>query len=493
MRGNVADLVWNGAEDHSENIFTSNSDVKYLYSEAKQCILHCAAELNRHDVRYGDRVIIIGTNSPEILFLMFATHFVGAIAVILHESTTIETLESTADELDPKLIVLDKTCAAEKNVFSRDIVILEELMAAPENISSSYNQPVRTKESDLALIIYTSGSTGKPRGVCLSHENILFVVEKIQQCLQYQSNDIVGLFLPLSFDYGLYQAFLCAQAGAHLMIRDASYAGPMLLSVLAREKITVLPGVPNLLSGLLKLAARRQLTLPAIRIVTNTGAHLPASYLDELKNITPNVDVFPMYGLTECKRVSILTPAEMMDAQTNSVGRALSGTQAWVVDKDGQALPAGEVGELVVKGPHVGKGYWKAPAETALRYRNDPADGLPVLYTGDQFTMDEAGFLYYVGRMDEQIKHKGFRINKLEIETAALNIPGVLVAAVIHVGETLTLFLAASEAELEENKVLVTLSEKLEPYKVPDAVVAIKEMPRTQNGKIDSHLLAKMV
>jgi acyl-coenzyme A synthetase/AMP-(fatty) acid ligase len=328
----------------------------------------------------------------------------------------------------------------------------------------------------------------------LSHDNIRFVVAAIQERLQYRPGDIVGIFLPLSFDYGLYQIFLTTQAGATAFVGRPDMIGPEILKILAAQKISVLPGVPTLFAAMLKMLERSQQALPALRAVTNTGDKLPRAYIESLLKFFPSLRVFPMYGLTECKRVSILLPEEMA-ARPGSVGRALAGTEVYVVDEEGRRLPPGEIGELVVRGRHVALGYWRAETETRQRYRHDIQTGLRELYSGDSCAVDAEGYIYFHGRKDTLLKHRGFRISPLEIEEAACAIPGVNEAGVVktEADGVLHLFASVKDASLTPPKILGELQKRLEPVKIPDRVHLIAELPKTANRKLDrKSLLAQL-
>ena len=198
-------------------------------------------------------------------------------------------------------------------------------------------------DQDPAFLVFTSGSTGTPRGVILTHDNVRFVSAAIQARLQYQGEDRVAIFLPLSFDYGLYQLFYAALVGASVFIGRPEMAGPELPRILAAQEISVLPGVPTLFGGLIKMQRYRPVPLPKLRVITNTGDHLPQSYIASLRELFPLARVFPMYCLTECKRVSILLPEEL-EAKPESVGRPLDGTEVFAMDANGHRLPAGETG-----------------------------------------------------------------------------------------------------------------------------------------------------
>jgi acyl-CoA synthetase (AMP-forming)/AMP-acid ligase II len=332
-----------------------------------------------------------------------------------------------------------------------------------------------------------------PRGVMLSHANVDFVTRAILARLQYRETDRIGVFLPLSFDYGFYQIFYALMSGAALFIGRSEMAGPELPRILARHEITVLPGVPTLFAGLIKMQSWRPVALPHLRMLSNTGDHLPLPHIRQLQQLFPQARVFPMYGLTECKRVSILLPEEI-DAHENSVGRALDGTEVWTESPDGERLLPGEVGEFIVSGPHVGLGYWRAPEETAKRYRT-LLDGRRLLVTGDYGAVDAEGFLHFQARSDFMIKHKGHRMSPVEIEEAACRVHGVTAAGCIkdEAQNQLCLFIASTGGPLEDAEILTALAQHLERAKLPDRLIHLPDLPRTANQKVDRKALRALL
>ncbi|NEO41268.1 MAG: acyl--CoA ligase [Moorea sp. SIOASIH] len=495
----LTSVLWQAAKRWPERVYL-DGDNSYTYAEAASFVYRLAESLKSFGVKRWDRVLIFAKNRPEILLILFAANVVGASVTILHEGSTEKTLRKICSNLEPKAVFLDDTtrsrCNFCENYFNIDREIISDSNSKSFKDCLPKLNDIASRsgaiDTDPALIIYTSGSTGNPKGVVMTQDNVLFVVEKIQSRLSYSSEDTIGLFLPLSFDYGLYQGFIAAQVGARLVVSSSEFAGPLLLKNLRQKNINVLPGVPNLFESLLKILERRKEKLPEIRVATNTGAHLSEQNILRLQNALPNVLLYPMYGLTECKRISILTPEEIKK-HPGSVGRALDNTDAFVVDNSGNILPPGKVGELVVCGRHVGLGYWKSPIETQTRYRTHPLEIGRVLYTGDDFKIDEEGYLYFVGRRDEQIKRNGFRIHPLEIETAAVELEEINNASVVQVGDHLALFVVTNKPNLTENTILSKLSDLLEPYKVPDSVKFLKEFPSTSNNKVDRRALAELL
>lgn len=469
------------------------------YREAAIQTRKIAAWLQAHGIQRGDRVMILTANRPEVALIAYAVARIAAIFVVINNAIKPYGLQQILDQCEPKLVLLDEsTLPLAAEIKTAKKIFIGETKPAQTDFSFSEllsaDDPGHQKfpgiDIDPVCLLFTSGSTGKPRGVTLSHDNIRFVVAAIQERLQYRTEDTVGIFLPLSFDYGLYQIFLATQAGAAAFIGKPENIGPEILKILAAQKISVLPGVPTLFAAMLKMLERRPQELPHLRAVTNTGDKLPRAYVEQLLKFFPSLRVFLMFGLTECKRVSILLPEEMA-ARPGSVGRPLVGTEVYVIDEEGQRLPPGEPGELVVRGRHVALGYWRAEEETRQRYRLDITTGLRELYSGDSCSVDEGGYIYFYGRMDTLLKHRGFRISPLEIEEAACAIPGISEAGVVKSenDNVLHLFISVKDQSLTPEKVLAELQKRLEPVKIPDVVHVIAELPKTANRKIDRKLL----
>jgi acyl-CoA synthetase (AMP-forming)/AMP-acid ligase II len=234
--------------------------------------------------------------------------------------------------------------------------------------------------------------------------------------------------------------------------------------------------------------------LSRLRYLTNTAAALPVDHIARLRAAFPGVTLYSMYGLTECKRVSYLPPAEL-DRRPDSVGIPIPNTEVWVVDEAGALLPPGAVGELVVRGAHVMRGYWNNPEATARTFRPGRFPGELVLYTGDLFRMDEDGFMYFVGRKDDIIKCRGEKVSPREVENALYALPAIAEAAVIGVpdevlGEAVRAVIVPVEgAALTEREVIAHCRRRLEDYMVPSQIEFRDALPKTSSGKIAKNLL----
>ena len=232
----------------------------------------------------------------------------------------------------------------------------------------------------------------------------------------------------------------------------------------------------------------------SLRYLTSTAAALPTEHITRLRKLFPRTNFFSMYGLTECKRVSYLPP-DQLDMRPGSVGRGMPNEEIYIVDDEGNRVGPGVVGQLVVRGSNVMKGYWEMPEATEKVLKPGPLPGERVLYTGDLFKMDDEGFLYFVGRKDDIIKSRGEKVSPKEVENVLSSLEGVAEAAVIGVpdqilGQAVKAFIQVKEGVSLTNKdVLRHCSRHLEDFMMPKIVEFRILLPKTANGKINKREL----
>jgi amino acid adenylation domain-containing protein len=459
------------------------------YGEVREQSRRLASWLVAAGVGRGDRVLILLPNGPAIIALIMAASRIGALFCVVNPSVKKSHLRHILADSEPALVI---TGQAHANLIADHgacpVANVERdwahMLSAPmlDGDRPSISQ-------DPACLIYTSGSTAFPKAVISSHRNILFAAAAIQECLRLVSSDIIAAVLPLSFDYGLYQIFLAFQVGATVALGGAAEVGPRLLAALRDWQVSVLPIVPSLGVSLVRLARRDSHDLPPLRMITNTGAQLSAALVGDLQKVFPETRIFLMFGLTECKRTSILDPADYR-RKPGSVGRPLPDTECRILGEDGRLLPPGEVGELVVRGPHVMAGYWRAPDLTAVRFRRWGPGLEHALFSGDRCHMDSEGYLYFHGRQDDIYKQGGFRVSAMEVEAVACSLDGVEHAAVLPPKEGESAILVVT-GQITETQVVTMLRAHLEDYKIPPCVRLVNAMPLSLNGKIDKNELRR--
>jgi amino acid adenylation domain-containing protein len=489
-------------------------DRRFTYSELDRSANRLARGLMAAGVRRGDRVAIFLDNTSEAVIAIFATLKAGGVFLVVNPTTKADKLAFILNNSRAAALVSgDRHRAVLADIADRTphtgivvmagrgsiagsakrVVALDDVLETGGDDSKPDNSSI---DVDLAALIYTSGSTGTPKGVMLTHLNIVSAAESITTYLENVESDVILNVLPLSFDYGLYQALMAFKVGARLVLERSFTYPHAVLETLVSERVTGLPIVPTISALLLQMDLGRY-DLSSLRYVTNTAAALPTSHILELRRRIPHARLYSMYGLTECKRVSYLPP-EQIDGRPTSVGKGMPNEEVYIVDEQGNRLASG-VGELVIRGSNVMKGYWELPEETARVLRPGPLPGERVLYSGDLFRMDEEGYLYFVSRKDDIIKTRGEKVSPREVENVLYELDGIAEAAVVGVpdpvlGQAVKAVLTLKHGvSLGEKDVLRHCAERLESFMVPKFVEFLPEMPKTSSGKIDKKTLHEVV
>jgi acyl-CoA synthetase (AMP-forming)/AMP-acid ligase II len=321
-------------------------------------------------------------------------------------------------------------------------------------------------------------------------------VDSIAQYLRMTEDDRILSVLPMAFTYGLSQLLLAARVGATLLI-ERSFAFPSkTLARMRDEQATVFPAVPTAYATIVGMCQDRQ--FPSVRCLTNAAAGLPPALHEGIRQVFPNADLYRMYGQTECIRISYLEP-DMIDKKPTSVGKAIPGTELLVLNEQGEPVRAGEIGVLHVRGPHIMRGYWRAPELTAQILCEGPIPGEFMHCTRDYFTIDDEGYLYFVDRSDDIIKTRGEKVSSVEVENVLYDIPGVRLAAVIGVaddvlGQAVRAYVVLEEdADLTSAEIRRICRSKLESFMVPRDVIVVDVLPHTDSGKVRKKSLVEAV
>jgi acyl-coenzyme A synthetase/AMP-(fatty) acid ligase len=258
------------------------------------------------------------------------------------------------------------------------------------------------------------------------------------------------------------------------------------------ERVTGFPLVPAMGAMMMQARELDRSSFASLRYITSAGAPLPLAHLDWLRAFLPGARLYCMYGQTECTRATWLPPEEI-DTRRGSVGIAIPGTRAEVVDEAGRAVAPGVAGELVVSGPHVMRGYWRNETATRRALRPDPLTGDLRLHTGDLFTADADGYLTFVARTDDIIKSRGEKVAPQAVEDVLCRMPGVAEALAVGVahdvlGQAVKAIVVASDKALTERDVKRFCAENLEDHMVPKTIEFREFLPKTDSGKASRRL-----
>lgn len=503
----VDDFLERSASRFTDKTAIVCGDRRVPYGELEETSNRLAHALLDGGVRPGDRVAVFLENSIEAAVAIFGILRAGGAFVVINHTTKPPKLEYILDDCSARAVIIGaKYVGSHQAAISRiesvgcvvvcgegaawELTPIPKLHFETDLASFPCSRPGRRVINvDLAALIYTSGSTGSPKGVAVSHLNVISAANSITEYLGNVPDDVIINLLPLSFDYGLYQLLMSVQVGATLVL-EKSFAYPFsIVERVQEERVTGFPGVPTVFAILLQMDEIGPERFDSVRYVTNTAAALPPAHILGLKGLFRNAKIFSMYGLTECKRVSYLEPDEL-ERRPASVGRGMPNVQVLVVDAHGDPVPPGVVGELTVRGSNVMMGYWNCPEETASAIRPGRYPWERVLYTGDLFTQDDEGYLYFVSRKDDIIKSRGEKVSPTEVERVIQEMAGVREAVVVGVsdpllGQAVKAFVVRSDASrITERDVIEHCANRLENFMVPRAVEFADVLPTTATGKV---------
>jgi len=498
----VQDFLTSSARIYPHKVCLIAGEKKYTYQQLDRLSNQFAQQLRKSGLKRGDRVAIFLGNVPEQAIIIFGILKAGGVFIVINHTTKQDKLAYILKNSQAHAIIAP---ANQKEMLLGIMPTLPELKYAilVDEASESrlpffkfedfltQGSPLEPRKQnidrDLACLIYTSGSTGEPKGVMSDHSNVVFVIQSITTYLENTPDDIILNAVPLSFDYGLYQLLMTISFGGTMILEKGFVYPALIMKKIEEYRVTGFPGVPTMFSLILNMDLN-EIDFSSLRYMTNTAAALSRTHIQKIKNTFPNVRFFSMYGLTETKRTLYLPP-EDLENKPDSVGIPIPGTEAWVEDEVGNHLEPGQIGELVIRGRHVMRGYWHDEAATNQRYRPGEIPGEKICYSGDLFKMDEDGYFYFIARKDDIIKSRGEKVSPKEVENILYQFTGVQEAAVIGVpdpvlGQAVKAFVVLNQPDINVNDILRYCKNNMEDFMVPKSVVIVAELPKTSSGKI---------
>ena len=496
----ISDVVTRWAECSPDHPALVESTGSWTYGQLASAISDTQAWLHKSGVRPGDRVMIVGENCRAFVTILLATAGMDAWPVLVNARLSPREIDEIHKRSGARRVLYTiSSSASGAGHANRHGVAVEEregfgLVGIGPLNEETEPEPLDTHITDrVAALIYTSGTTSFPKGVMLSHRNLLFMADGSAKVRAVSPDDRLYGVLPMSHAVGLSVVLLGSLiAGASLSLTPRF--DPMTARVtLEKDRLTLLLGTPAIFNQMLQYAKLRKissLTFPSLRIISSSGAPLGVATKAGIEGLFGMV-LHNGYGVTECSPTVALTRPEAPRTDT-SIGAVFPGVEIKLVGSDGQAAPAGGVGELHVRGPNIMKGYYRAPEETAAAI---DADGW--FNTRDLARLD-GGNLFIVGRTKDLIVHRGFNVYPAEVESVLNAHPEVVQSAVVGRSVEGDEELVAFVQPLPDSQVTASdLSEyaalHLAHYKRPYQILLVSTMPVTPTGKVVKGELAKMV
>lgn len=501
---------WAGCAPDSLAVRFGGQSLTYQQLDLKSNSL--ARVLRQNGLQRGDRVGIFMNKGIESAIAIYGILKAGGAYVPLDPFAPASRIAFVIRDCGiQQLVSKDAKVSAVKDVLAEGTELKVILGVSPDEeipqetihwdeIFQVSSEPLELNltEQDLAYILYTSGSTGVPKGIMHTHRSGLSFAEWAVETYNLNSSDRLSNHAPLHFDLSTFDFFAAAIAGAcTVIIPEALTKFPANLSRLIQdERITVWYSVPFALIQLMQRGDPLAHNLSSLRWILFAGEVFPTKHLRSLMQLFPGVHFSNLYGPTEtnvCTYYHVDQIPEDTD-ETIPIGKACANIEDLVVDLDDRPVLPGEVGELLIRGGVVMKGYWGQPEKTASGFFRRPEFGFfeDLFYrTGDLVQLDAQGNYRYLGRKDRQIKTRGYRVELDEIEVALLSHAGVEEAAAYPVpdGSGSNLIEAAVTAKegqvVDEPELVEHIGKRLPPYAIPVRIDIITVFPRTSTGKIN--------
>jgi len=476
------------------------NEKRYSYDEINQWVNKYVHYFEEQGVKKGDKIILDMTNTPEFLFTYFSIIYIGAIIVPINPLSTPMEIAGYIQDCHAKYFVTNSLIAGKLYVHLegilaklgvKGVIITQDVMNEVNAIRPK--RVLMGLESDKpCTFIYTSGTTGKPKAAMLSLKNLLANAKQLENTVSVSSKDCWISCLPMFHAYGFTVATLLPLTTNATMILVEQFHPKMVVDLLVQERVTVFSGVPMMyimMAGILKEPMKNDL-----RIGWVGGDSIEGEMFEHCTKML-DIDLCEGYGLSEAAPVCMLNLIPEKGTQLSShkyqlqhkigsIGPAIVGVEAKIVDEEGIEVGVNEAGELIVRGDNVMLGYYNQEDETTLALR----DGW--LYTGDIARVDENGYYYIEDRKKDIIIVGGLNIYSKQVENAICEHSLIQEAAVVGIkdkkrGEAVKAFIVLKEGEsLPEIDLRHFLLERLANYKVPKHFEFVQALPKNALGKI---------
>jgi long-chain acyl-CoA synthetase len=494
---NIAEFLLQGKQEARVVLWTINGE--YTYGDLRLTSADVAKYLVAAGGRKGDRVILVDYNSFFWVAVYLGILRAGLVCVPLPPSLPSEDFDYIVQVTEPRFAFLQAGVIVRHGIQFQGLSLVTDcdlhkrpglplaLSLAKLQASVTYSETTRpqVKVHDLAALMFTSGSTGRPRGVMVSHGNLRANTDSIVQYLSLTKNDRIMTVLPFHYCFGTSLLHTHLHVGGSLVLDSRFLYPEKVLERMEEIECTGFAGVPSHFQILLRKTNLRKHSFPHLRYVQQAGGHLAPKFIRELREALPHTQIFVMYGQTEATARLSYLPTNVLDTKLGSIGKGIPGVGLQVLDESGREVLPGEVGEIVAEGANVALGYWRAPGESAVSFRNGK------LYTGDLATVDTDGFIYIVDRAKDFLKCGGKRISCRQVEERLLEFDGLLEAAVVGIpddvlGEAVKAFVVACDGNSTalRERLRHFCRERLPFQFVPKEIVVLDFLPKNSAGKV---------
>ena len=486
MSRNLAQSLTDTAARRSDHIAIKLDDFEVNYGLLDQASARAAGWMRELGVGTGDRVGIMLPNVPHFPVTYYGALRLGGVVVPMNPLLKGREVEHYLTDSGAKVLFawsdFEEAAKAGAEAAGAELILVEAQQFIQDLFQKDPVEEVADRDGeDTAVLIYTSGTTGTPKGAELSHENLLSNVETcLDSLIEIGDDDVVLGALPFFHSFGQTCALnACIKAGGTLTLIPR-FDPDNALEIIERDKVTIFEGVPTMYVAM--LGSEKQADTSSLRLCVSGGSAMPGEVLRAFEEKF-DAQILEGYGLSETSPVASFNHPDK-ERKVGSIGTPIKGVEMKVVDDDGNDVPQGEVGEIVIKGPNVMKGYWGKPDATAETIR----DGW--FHTGDMAKVDDDGYFFIVDRKKELILRGGYNVYPREVEEVLYEHPAVAEVAVVgfpddKMGEEVGAAVVLKSGEsIEEDELRSYAKEQLANYKYPRKIWFPDELPKGATGKI---------
>ncbi len=496
----VGDLLVRSAARHPDRMVLKFKDKSYTFRELNEVVNRCAHGLTRLGVAKGDRAAILSHNSDEFIIFWWALMKIGAVIAPINWMLRSEEIKYIIDHSEAKIFFVEDVLIPVVNEIKDSLkgvhtfgyigltgaevpdgwMNIEDLW--PEE-NPATEPEVAIGNDDMVTLLYTSGTEAAPKGVMSSHLNYYSTMASARADTLLQGDDVLIGGIPLYHVAGMWMFTACCTLGALTLLEYIP--DPLeILEMTHKERVTRWCWPTTIYINLPKMPDFDKYDLTSLRVGQIFGAPAPPALLEEWKGYSPGMVFMNCYGQTEMTPLGSFIAGADLEQRPDSIGKSMLPMELKIFGPDDNELPAGEVGEIVARGPNIMLGYYREEEKTAHTQRGGWH------HTGDLGKKDEEGFFYFVDRVKDMIKTGGENVASADVEVSLFRHPQIMDAAVIGLpdevwSEAITAVVVPSPGEtVEEKEIIAWCKENMAPYKVPKRVIIIDELPRNPSGKV---------
>jgi len=513
----VTDLLAKHATKRPDALAIVDGERRLSWSQFHLLSQRFALHLRKLGVKRGDVVALQMPNWMEYLVCFHGVRFAGAILVQLGADWRRDEMgygygigpakvaivpreflgfdyPAVLKGLRPDLPGLQHILVARGDA-PEGTVSLDQILADPieEQVSVETLRVCRPDPDEILRIVFTSGTTGLPKAIMHTDNTLGYLGRTVQADFNFDAADVILMFVPFSTNYGVMNGLqLPMTTGASVVLMDR-FSASGALDLIGREKVTFAPATPTGFIALSNSPAIAQARLGSLRLLMSSGAGFPVQSIKELRQKF-NTSFIDSFGMNEFGMACWCMPDDDPDEVDGTVGRAISGVEARVVDADGLTVPTGETGELVIKSANMCAGYFNQPEANASAWDEDGW-----FHSGDLATLDQKGYFRVVGRIKDVIVHGGANVSPREIEEILIRESRIREVSVIglpdeYYGEIVCACVIAKPGQMPTvEEIRAYLETRIASYKLPSRVVMLEEFPLNSMGKVRKDVLKELV